>query len=79
MIMQEKGRWGGGGNGRDWTCIEGPPGPPYQGQRALVKNGVQDVGGVPVSVCPEHGLSERRLGALQAWVNILLAEYLHPS
>lgn len=81
IIMQEKGRGGGGlgERGRGWTCIEGPPGPPYEGQGALVKNGVQDVGGVPVSVCPEHGLPERRLGALHwstyCWLKIPIQAY----
>ncbi len=48
------------------TCIEGPPGPPDEGQGALVKDRVQYVRGVPVGVCPEHGLPEWSLGPLQS-------------
>lgn len=49
---------------RQPTCVEGPPGPPDEGQRALVKDWVQNVRGVPVGVCPEHGLAEGGLGTL---------------
>ena len=48
------------------TCIEGPPGPPDKGEGTLVKDGVQDVGRVPVSVAAEHGLPVRCLGSLQS-------------
>ena len=47
------------------TCIERPPGPPYERQFTLVENRVQDVRGVSVSVCPECWLPIRCFGALQ--------------
>ena len=48
------------------TCIEGPPGPPDKGEGTLVKDGVQDVGWVPVSVAAEHGLPICSLGSLRS-------------
>ncbi len=38
--------------------------PPDEGHGALVKDWVQNVRGVPVGVCPEHGLAEGGLGTL---------------
>ena len=48
------------------TCIEGPPRPPDEGHRALVKDWVQNVRRVSVGVCPEHGLAEGCLGTLHS-------------
>ena len=46
------------------TCIEGPPRPPYERQLTLVEDRVQDVGGIPVGVCPECWLPIGCLGTL---------------
>ncbi len=57
---------------RQLTCIEGPPGPPDEGQRALVKDWVQNVRRVSMGVCPEHGLAEGCLGTLHPTTALIL-------
>ena len=47
------------------TCIERPPGPPYERQLTLVENRVQDVRGVSVGIGPKGWLPICCFGALQ--------------
>ena len=47
------------------TCIERPPGPPYERQLTLVEDRIQDIGGVSVGICPKCWLPICGFGALQ--------------